>query len=248
MVSGYQQKLESLYERLQQLEQMGITKMIIFCGTKKSTEELCQQLYQNRYRAFAIHGDKEQPARERCLGELKRQHKCLLVATDVAQRGLDIPNLPAVINFDMPEQLEDYVHRIGRTGRAGRAGKAVTFFTEADAEQLRAIANVMKASGCDVPDWMLRMKKLTKEDRRRRAVKPLSRKGIAKRPRSAGAAGGDGEAGESEGGGSNALLLNSQVLPQLPSSDLQSPFYSPYRLSVPRALASRSTTDPSATP
>jgi ATP-dependent RNA helicase DDX5/DBP2 len=103
IVSGYQQKLERLYERLQQLEQLGITKMIIFCGTKKSTEELCQQLYQNRYRAFAIHGDKEQPARERCLGELKRQHKCILVATDVAQRGLDISNLLVVVNFDMLE-------------------------------------------------------------------------------------------------------------------------------------------------
>ena len=169
MVSGYQQKLESLYERLQQLEQMGITKMIIFCGTKKSTEELCQQLYHNRYRAFAIHGDKEQPARERCLGELKRQHKCILVATDVAQRGLDIPNLPAVINFDMPEQLEDYVHRIGRTGRAGKKGIAISFFTPAkDCGQARGLIQLLRKTNQEVPQGLERCVQMMAPDRKSR--------------------------------------------------------------------------------
>ena len=169
MVSGYQQKLESLYERLQQLEQMGITKMIIFCGTKKSTEELCQQLYHNRYRAFAIHGDKEQPARERCLGELKRNQRCILVATDVAQRGLDIPNLPAVVNFDMPEQLEDYVHRIGRTGRAGKKGLAISFFTPAkDCGQARGLIQLLRKTNQEVPQGLERCVQMMAPDRKSR--------------------------------------------------------------------------------
>jgi ATP-dependent RNA helicase DDX5/DBP2 len=152
VVSGYHQKLEKLYEKLTELEQVGITKMLIFCGTKKATEELCQQLYSSRYRAFAIHGDKEQPARERCLSELRRNNKCILVATDVAQRGLDVPNLPAVVNFDMPEQLEDYVHRIGRTGRAGKKGLAISFFTPAkDCGHARGLVNLMRKAGQVVP-------------------------------------------------------------------------------------------------
>jgi ATP-dependent RNA helicase DDX52/ROK1 len=84
---------------------------------------------------------------------------------------------------DFPQSTTSYIHRIGRTGRAGRAGRAITFFTETDAEQLRAIANVMKASGCEVADWMLRMKPLAKDVRRRRSSNPISRKAIGKRPR-----------------------------------------------------------------
>ena len=102
---------------------------------------------------------------------------------------------------DFPQSTTSYIHRIGRTGRAGRAGRAITFFTESDAEQLRAIANVMKASGCEVPDWMLKMKPLAKDVRRRRATKPISRKAIGKRPRDAGVEttsdGGGGDGSES---------------------------------------------------
>ena len=81
-----------------------------------------------------------------------------------------------MINYDFPQSTVSYIHRIGRTGRAGRSGKAVTFFTEADVEYLRAIANVMKASGCEVPDWMLQLKSARKDVRRRRNVAPVSRK------------------------------------------------------------------------
>ena len=112
----------------------------------------------------------------------------VLIATELVARGMDFKGVSLVINYDFPQSTTSYIHRIGRTGRAGRAGKALTFFTEADADQLRAIANVMKASGCEVPDWMLRMKPLAKDVRRRRAVKPVSRKAIAKRPREPAAA------------------------------------------------------------
>lgn len=88
-----------------------------------------------------------------------------------------------MINFDFPQTTVSYIHRIGRTGRAGMAGKAVTFFTEEDVEQLRSIANVMKASGCPVPDWMLKLQPMQKQKRKRLADKPRARKAIFKKSR-----------------------------------------------------------------
>lgn len=73
---------------------------------------------------------------------------------------VDFKGLNCVINYDFPQSIVDYIHRIGRTGRAGRHGKAITFFAEQDADQLRSVANVMRRSGCEVPDWMLSLKKL----------------------------------------------------------------------------------------
>ena len=83
----------------------------------------------------------------------------MLVATDLVGRGMDFAGVNTVINFDFPRSTTDYVHRVGRTGRAGRKGDAVTFFTEDDVGQLRAVANVMRAAGCEVSEWMLTLKK-----------------------------------------------------------------------------------------
>lgn len=88
------------------------------------------------------------------------------VATRQA-RGMDFQGVNTVINFDFPQSSVSYVHRIGRTGRAGRRGKAITFFTESDFPALRSIANVMKLSGCDVPEWMLRLKTMKTKEKRR---------------------------------------------------------------------------------
>ncbi|CAL9075851.1 unnamed protein product, partial [Musa textilis] len=78
----------------------------------------------------------------------------VLIATDVVSRGMDFKGINCVINYDFPESAAAYVHRIGRSGRAGRPGEAVTFFTEEDKSFLRNIANVMAASGCEVPSWI----------------------------------------------------------------------------------------------
>ena len=107
----------------------------------------------------------------------------MLIATELMARGIDFKGVNTVINYDFPQTTVSYIHRIGRTGRAGRQGRAVTFFTEDDAEQLRAIANVMKASGCEVADWMLRMQPMRKDKRKRLATKAKSRKPIRKKPR-----------------------------------------------------------------
>merc|ERR1740123_2564689 len=154
---GMGQKLDLLVEKLNELEQWGASKALVFSGTKRYTEDLCQHLRQHRFLCASIHGDKEQPARERALGQLKSQRRFVLVATDVAQRGLDIPNLPAVINFDFPTDLEDYVHRIGRTGRAGNKGHAISFFQPAkDCGHARGLINLLHKAGQRVPPGLER--------------------------------------------------------------------------------------------
>ncbi len=119
---------EDKFERLVSLlSERDFTKVLIFVRTKHGAERLAKQLSRNRIYAESIHGDKTHNARLRALEEFKRGKVQALVATDVAARGLDIPAVSHVINFDLPGTYEDYVHRIGRTGRAAAKGKALTF-------------------------------------------------------------------------------------------------------------------------
>jgi superfamily II DNA/RNA helicase len=102
-------------------------KVLIFGETKHGVEKLSKTLNERGFKAASIHGNKTQTARQGALNKFKQDHIKILVATDVAARGLDIPYVSHVINYDVPSSYEDYVHRIGRTGRAGRTGKALTF-------------------------------------------------------------------------------------------------------------------------
>ena len=117
-------KLDVLHDILNQPE---CEKVIIFGRTKHGVERLSDMLAKRGFKADAIHGDKNHTGRQRALTKFKDNHVQILVATDVAARGLDIPNVSHVINYDLPSTYEDYVHRIGRTGRAGKPGKALTF-------------------------------------------------------------------------------------------------------------------------
>ncbi len=117
-------KIEVLTELLRQPE---FGKVIIFGETKYGVQRLADNLTKSDLPAAAIHGNKSQSQRERALKSFKDDRVNILVATDVAARGIDIDDVTHVINFDPPKQYEDYVHRIGRTGRAGKAGKALTF-------------------------------------------------------------------------------------------------------------------------
>lgn len=134
-------------------------KAIIFCSTKRMPPSLelhsrswvavrCDQLQRDLQRngvpCAAIHGDKGQREREHALGELKSGAMKLIVATDVAARGIDVKGVTLVVNYDAPGNTEDYVHRIGRTGRAGQKGYAVSLITEKDAHALRGIIEVMR--------------------------------------------------------------------------------------------------------
>ncbi len=103
------------------------TKVLVFGRTKHGVEKLGRDLVRSGLPAVSIHGNKTQPQRQRALKDFKDDRARILVATDVAARGLDIPNVSHVINFDLPGAYDDYVHRIGRTGRAGKKGIALTF-------------------------------------------------------------------------------------------------------------------------
>ncbi len=116
---------------------------IIFCNRKKDVSELFRSLTRHEFNAGALHGDMDQRARMTMLANFKEGKLQLLVASDVAARGLDIPDVSHVFNFDIPIHSEDYVHRIGRTGRAGRSGKAFTIVTPSDTKYLAAIENMI---------------------------------------------------------------------------------------------------------
>jgi len=119
-------------------------QVLVFAKTRKGVEQLVGLLKAQSINADSIHGDKPQPARLRALERFKAHEVQVLVATDVAARGLDIQALPLVVNFDLPTVAEDYVHRIGRTGRAGAEGKAVSLVCADEVELLRAIETLTR--------------------------------------------------------------------------------------------------------
>jgi ATP-dependent RNA helicase RhlE len=114
-------------------------QVLVFVKTRKGVDQLVETLEAHGVPADSIHGDKPQPARQRALERFKAGHAKILVATDVAARGLDIDDLPLVVNFDLPIVAEDYVHRTGRTGRAGASGEAVSLVCADEVVQLAAI-------------------------------------------------------------------------------------------------------------
>lgn len=122
------------------------SRILIFAETKKGCDELVRMLRQDRYPALAIHGDKEQRERDWCLDEFRSGKSPILVATDVASRGLDVKGCKWVINYDFPGQIEDYVHRVGRTGRAGEKGTAITFFTDNESNKARDLLDILNRS------------------------------------------------------------------------------------------------------
>jgi superfamily II DNA/RNA helicase len=121
---GKEAKEEKLVELLSGSD---FKKVLIFGETKWGVQKLADRLNRRGLKVAAIHGNKSQSQRQRALNDFKTERVQALIATDVAARGLDIPNVSHVINFDTPKQYEDYVHRIGRTGRGGQRGMALTF-------------------------------------------------------------------------------------------------------------------------
>jgi len=120
-----------------------LTQVLVFSGTRIGANRLAHQLRREQIHADAIHGDKSQAERLEALDGFKAGRTAVLVATDVASRGLDIEGLPQVINFDIPHSPEDYVHRIGRTGRAGLAGEAISLVAPEDRDALGAIEKLI---------------------------------------------------------------------------------------------------------
>ncbi len=118
-------------------------QVLVFTRTKHGAQRLSQQLVKAGIPSMAIHGDKTQGARTRALGDFKQGKLQVLVATDIAARGLDIVQLSHVVNYDIPNAPEDYIHRIGRTGRAGEVGRAVSFCSPDEADKLKGIEKLL---------------------------------------------------------------------------------------------------------
>ena len=152
-VAGRKATLETIEQRLHAADDMqhknrllnhliadsGMTRAIIFSSTKKNADQLARELQTQGHAAEALHGDMTQGARNRAIMNMRRGKVRLLVATDVAARGLDVPGITHVINYDLPKNAEDYVHRIGRTGRAGASGIAISFVSSRELDQLTRI-------------------------------------------------------------------------------------------------------------
>ena len=130
------------------LADTGMGQSIVFIATKRDAEALAVKLQGEGHAAAALHGDMNQFERNRTLANMRRGGVRTLVATDVAARGIDVPGISHVINFDLPRQAEDYVHRIGRTGRAGASGIAVSFANHAERGTLR---NIERFTGAAIP-------------------------------------------------------------------------------------------------
>jgi ATP-dependent RNA helicase RhlE len=125
------------------LSQAPASQALVFCKTKRGADRVGDHLEDAGLKATVIHGNKAQGARTRSLADFKAGRVTVLVATDIAARGLDVAHLPLVVNYDMPMVPEDYVHRVGRTGRAGATGRAVSLATPADRDLLRDVQRLL---------------------------------------------------------------------------------------------------------
>lgn len=149
-----QDKLETLMRFLLTIEE-GL--ILIFVETKRSCDYVEDVLCHRGFPACSIHGDKSQREREEALRAFKRAVTPVMVATDVASRGLDIPNVTQVINYDLPTNIDDYVHRIGRTGRAGNVGAALAFVNEKNSGIIRELRELLEENEQESPAWLNQM-------------------------------------------------------------------------------------------
>jgi len=142
-------KLLKLFERI-----MDGSKILIFCETKRGADMLTRQLRMDGWPALAIHGDKSQSERDWVLAEFKDGKNPIMIATDVAARGLDVKDIKYVINYDFPGSIENYVHRIGRTGRAGAVGTAFSFFTPGNYKNAKDLVDILSEAKQEIPSQL----------------------------------------------------------------------------------------------
>ncbi|KAF9048493.1 P-loop containing nucleoside triphosphate hydrolase protein [Panaeolus papilionaceus] len=150
------EKRNKLIKHLDQISAEN-AKVLIFVATKRVADEITKYLRQDGWPALAIHGDKEQRERDWVLGEFKAGRSPILIATDVASRGLDVKDVGYVINYDFPNNCEDYIHRIGRTGRAGMKGISFTYFTTDNAKSARELIGILREANAVVPPQLEEM-------------------------------------------------------------------------------------------
>jgi ATP-dependent RNA helicase RhlE len=185
------------------LSNEGMARVIVFTRTKHGADKLQRDLDKAGIRAAAIHGNKSQNQREKALAAFKSQHPPVLIATDIAARGIDVDNVSHVVNYELPHEPETYVHRIGRTGRAGMTGKAVSLCDHEERPRLQAIERLLRKSipvRNDLPE--LPHVEAASEPREGRGGGSRSPQGRPPRHRSGeGSGGGGGQGGSSRGRG-----------------------------------------------
>jgi len=155
--------------------------VLIFVQSKERVQQLAKELQFDKLHVDVIHADRTEAQRMATVDKFRVGDVWVLITTDLMSRGMDFKAINLVINYDFPQSVSSYIHRIGRTGRAGRTGEAITLFTQADLVQLRSIANVMRQSGVtDIPEWVFGLAKATKSKRKYLEMKPVHRVRIDK--------------------------------------------------------------------
>lgn len=157
--------------------------MLVFTQTKDRAKQVYEEIKLINGKVDVIHSDLSQTNRSEVIQNLRSGKTWILICTDLMGRGIDFKNINCVVNFDLPQTKLDYIHRIGRTGRAGKEGEAITFFTESDKERLPHIINVLKNSGCDLPDWLRNIKGISRRDYKKATKKPVVRNNISTVPK-----------------------------------------------------------------
>ncbi|KAF4665415.1 hypothetical protein FOL47_004612 [Perkinsus chesapeaki] len=134
-------------------------KALVFCNTKREVDQLTERMRREGYNAVCIHSDKDQSEREWVFSQYRDGETRLLVATNLMGRGVDIKNIQFVINYDMPQTIEEYVHRIGRTARAGARGTSITLFTAQDGRHAESLVNILNEAGQNIPEFLVELKR-----------------------------------------------------------------------------------------
>ncbi|KAJ2584571.1 ATP-dependent RNA helicase dbp2 [Coemansia sp. RSA 1836] len=189
-------KRQRLSSHLERIMDQRDNKSIIFAMTKRNADDITRNLRQDGWPALAIHGDKSQSERDWVIREFRSGKSPIMVATDVASRGLDIKDVKFVINYDFPINIEDYVHRIGRTGRAGASGTAITFFTTENSRSSKDLALILSEANQEVPPQLDEMARYS----RRGGGRGGGRGGRGGGGRGGGFGGGRGRGGYGGGG------------------------------------------------
>ncbi|TPX30145.1 hypothetical protein SmJEL517_g06222 [Synchytrium microbalum] len=164
---------------IRQLIQQGIKPpVLIFVQSIDRARELFHELVYDGIHVDLIHAERTKAQRDTIVENFRQGRIWVLITTELMARGIDFMGVNLVINYDFPQTVQSYIHRIGRTGRAGRPGTAVTYFTKDDVVYLKSIVNVVRESGCDVPEWMLQLKRPSKAQRKHVKKFPIRRKEI----------------------------------------------------------------------
>ena len=176
-------KLVAIRQMIQQSEFK--PPVLIFLQSIQRAKALFHELMYDKLKVDVIHSERSPKQRDEVIRRFKSGDIWVLITTDVIARGVDFKAVNLVINYDVPQSAQAYVHRVGRTGRAGRTGKAVTFFTKDDTLAVRPIVNVMKQSGCEsgYDSWLENLGKLSKDVKKTIKKKPIQRAGISTVPK-----------------------------------------------------------------